>query len=67
MKVAIIMSDSEFNTSYESANGGSKAQARELCDNMKAAGLRIYTVGFQAPATALPILQYCATSPPAIL
>lgn len=63
MKVAIIMSDGEFNTSYESANGGSEAQARELCDNMKAEGLSIYTVGFQAPAAALPILQYCATSP----
>lgn len=62
MKVAIIMTDGEFNTSYEAENGNSKTQAEKLCDGMKAAGITIYTVSFQAPVTALPILQYCASS-----
>lgn len=61
-KVAVIMTDGEFNTSYESANGDSKAQSEKLCDGMKAVGITIYTVSFQAPATALPILQYCAST-----
>jgi hypothetical protein len=63
MKVAIIMSDGQFNSYYEGANGDSEAQARNLCDNMKSQGITIYTVGFQVPTEALPILQYCATSP----
>jgi Flp pilus assembly protein TadG len=62
-KVAILMTDGQFNTQYESANGSSEAQSRQLCDNMKAQNMVVYTVGFQVPASALPILQYCATSP----
>jgi Flp pilus assembly protein TadG len=62
-KVAILMTDGEFNKSYESANGNSQVQAQKICDNMKTSGITIYTVGFQAPAGALAILQYCATTP----
>lgn len=61
-KVAILMTDGMFNQTYESANGSSETQARTLCTNMKQAGLTIFTVGFQAPAEVLPILQHCATS-----
>jgi uncharacterized protein YegL len=62
-KVAILMTDGMFNTSYEGANGNSEQQARTLCTNMKGAGLTVYTVGFQVPPEVLPILQHCATSP----
>jgi hypothetical protein len=57
------MTDGMFNTYYEGANGDSAAQARTLCTNMKAAGITIYTVGFQVPPEVLPVLQHCATSP----
>ena len=62
-KVAILMTDGMFNTAYESANGNSEAQARLVCTNMKNAGVTVFTVGFQVPREALPILQHCATSP----
>ncbi|MDH3266119.1 MAG: pilus assembly protein TadG-related protein [Gammaproteobacteria bacterium] len=62
MKVAIVMTDGEFNKSYEPQNGDSEQQSKKLCDGMKAAGITIYSVAFQAPASALPILQYCASS-----
>lgn len=62
-KVAILMTDGMFNSYYESANGDSVVQARAICTNMKAAGLTIYTVGFQVPAEVLPVLQHCASSP----
>ena len=62
-KIAILMTDGEYNTQYDSngisanygsttscpqaANGCSTAQARSLCTAMKAKGITIYTVGFQ--------------------
>ncbi len=61
-KAVVIMTDGEFNTAYESSNGNSKSQSEKLCDGMKAVGISIYTVAFQAPASALPILKYCASS-----
>lgn len=62
-KVAILMTDGMFNSTYESDNGSSVAQARRLCDGMKAAGVAVYTVGFQVPEDVVPTLKYCATSP----
>jgi hypothetical protein len=62
-KIAILMTDGEYNTQYSSngisvdqnntsscpnaANGCSTAQARALCTAMKAKGITVYTVGFQ--------------------
>ncbi len=43
-KVAIIMTDGEYNTQY--SNATSKTQALELCTQMKAKGVTVYTVGF---------------------
>lgn len=62
-KVAILMTDGMFNSYYESDNGDAVAQARSLCDSMKAKGISIYTIGFQVPADVVPTLKYCATSP----
>jgi Flp pilus assembly protein TadG len=61
-KIAILMTDGEYNTQYDSngiavnqnasscpqaANGCSTAQARALCTAMKAKGIVVYTIGFQ--------------------
>ncbi|MEQ1717086.1 MAG: pilus assembly protein [Hyphomicrobium sp.] len=43
-KVAIIMTDGEYNTQYSSAT--SKAQALALCQGMKDANITVYTIGF---------------------
>jgi len=60
-KIAILMTDGEYNTQYDSngiavnqnatscpqaANGCSTAQALALCSAMKAKGITVYTVGF---------------------
>jgi hypothetical protein len=61
-KIAILMTDGEYNTQYSSAgisvdqnhtsscpddtNGCSTAQALSLCSAMKAKGIVVYTVGF---------------------
>lgn len=90
-KIAILMTDGEYNMQYcnnsgttgasgpdKNANGGnstklscttanasSTTQARTLCTNMKAAGITVYTVGFDIPSnsTANTTMQQCATSP----
>ena len=61
-KIAVLMTDGEYNTWYASTQGNSADQARQLCTNMKAQGIEIITVGFQLPnATAEATLQHCAS------
>ncbi len=75
-KVAILMTDGEYNTEYsdgimtrhqksgtQSPNGSSDSQADKLCVNMKASGITVYTVGFALNNnTAKDTLKNCATS-----
>ncbi len=64
IKSVILMTDGMFNTQYElAANGNSAAQAIAVCNSMKANGILVYTVGFQAPSDALAILRNCASGP----
>lgn len=73
-KIAILMTDGEFNTFYRGVNSGhqggqaslSNAEAIALCNDMKSPkaggdGIRIYSVAFNAPASAKATLQACAT------
>ena len=64
IKVAILMTDGEFNTSYLNgrANRTSSTQAQRLCENMKAEGIQLYSVAFQAPSSAQRTLKACASS-----
>jgi Flp pilus assembly protein TadG len=61
-KIAVLMTDGEYNQYYSGAS--SATQAREVCSNMKAAGLTVYTVGFQlnTGGEAYQTMQQCATS-----
>lgn len=61
-KVAILMTDGEFNTDYMSG-GDSFDHAEEFCDAMKEEGIVIYSVAFKAPDEGEEILEYCATGP----
>lgn len=61
VKAVILMTDGEFNTQY-SALGSSAQQARRHCDAMKADGVIVYTVAFQAGGAAEALLKQCATS-----
>ena len=49
-KVAVIMTDGEYNTQY--SNVASRTQALELCKSMKASGIEVYTVGFGFSASS---------------
>jgi len=84
LKVAIIMTDGEFNTEYcngvlakdaqsssyserincNATNGDGTVQAQAQCTAMKAAGVTVYTVGFDLDgnATAENFIKTCATS-----
>jgi Flp pilus assembly protein TadG len=74
-KIAILMTDGEYNTQYDAAgiltsvnstnpvNGYSNNQARTLCSGMKESGIEVYTVGFALDnANAIETLEQCATS-----
>ena len=63
-KVAVLMSDFDYNVYYKSANGDMNVQAAALCTNMKAAGIVIYTIGFQVDssnARAVDLFNNCAS------
>jgi Flp pilus assembly protein TadG len=71
LKVAVVMTDGEFNTVYDRTNGttvetmnataASAARARALCTAMKGKGIRLYTVSFSAGSEAEKLLEDCAT------
>jgi Flp pilus assembly protein TadG len=62
-KAVILMTDGMFNTQYEAENGNSATQALQLCENIKAAGVRVFTISFQAPSTVQPLMEACASGP----
>ena len=72
-KIAILMTDGEFNTFFHGTQGNafgphetlSSSLARDLCTDMKALkngnpGITIYSVAFQAPLSARETLKDCA-------
>lgn len=44
IKAAVIMTDGEYNSNF--ANPSASQQAIDLCTQMKAKGIRVYTIGF---------------------
>ena len=72
-KVAILMTDGHFNRQFDedgfktkrttdAVNGTSDDQTLALCRNMKAAGIEIYTVGFDLSDDARETIRQCASS-----
>ena len=76
-KIAVLMTDGDYNTQYSSAgvdtgyfgdnpaNDTSNNQAAQLCAGMKASGIEVYTVGFSEggglSTAAKSLLGNCAT------
>lgn len=63
LKAVVLMTDGEFNTEYEHTNGKSAQQAEKLCANMKAEGVMVFTVAFDAPDEVKPLFAECASIP----
>ncbi|HJQ57113.1 MAG TPA: pilus assembly protein TadG-related protein [Vineibacter sp.] len=64
-KVAVLLSDFDMNSYYESANGNSSAQTQSVCTAMKAAGVTVYTVAYglnTSDSTAVNLWKNCASS-----
>ncbi|MCW2310247.1 vWA domain-containing protein [Rhodobium gokarnense] len=76
VKIAILMTDGEFNTAYDyneasgkykesrgNAKSKSEQRAKKLCKNMKKAGIEIYSVTFQLYSTsAKAMMEECAST-----
>lgn len=60
VKAIVVMTDGIYNTAYN--NGISAAdQAMKICDNAKAEGVHVYTIGFTSPKAAEATLIACAS------
>lgn len=68
-KFIILMTDGRFNTAYAGTNSSSvtsqstlsKSHTNALCNNIKASGIKIFTIGYETPGDADTMLQSCAT------
>ena len=59
LKAVVLMTDGEFNTAYHGKS--STEQALALCSAMKAEGIVVFSVAFNAPAEAQKTLKSCAS------
>jgi Flp pilus assembly protein TadG len=69
IKAVVLMTDGSYNTVGGISSGDTSATSRqvstiavETCEAMRAQGIRVYAVGFQAPTAALETLRSCATN-----
>lgn len=64
-KAMVLMTDgqNEVSTYDEVSAAQANANLLQICTSMKAEGILIYTIGFQAPAATRPLLQACASGP----
>lgn len=69
-KYIILMTDGAFNTAYAGSTADrvgcresalSKTHTAALCTNIKAAGIKIFTIGFSTSDSADAMLQACAS------
>lgn len=51
-KAVVIMSDFDMNSYYESGNGTANTQFESLCTQIKAAGVKIFTVGYNVSGSS---------------
>lgn len=69
IKAVVLMTDGSYNTIGGVSSGDRSATAEQAstiavstCEAMRAQGIRVYAVGFQAPTAALETLRSCASS-----
>ncbi|MBX3583883.1 MAG: hypothetical protein KF810_18505 [Rhizobiaceae bacterium] len=68
-KIAILMTDGEFNTAHADVTGNVRSQgtksrsyAESLCDNMKKDGIEVFTIGFKLTnSDAKGVMKKCAS------
>jgi Flp pilus assembly protein TadG len=62
IKAVILMTDGVFNTTYHNSPNTASDQAIAMCNNMKALGVQVFAIAFNAPAPAQATLKACASS-----
>ncbi|MEL7033025.1 MAG: TadE/TadG family type IV pilus assembly protein [Pseudomonadota bacterium] len=63
LKALVLMTDGDFNLASSSLSAGFAATlAESLCTAMKAEGVVVFTIAFDAPSTAEDLMRNCATS-----
>lgn len=63
LKVMVMMTDGAFNGANIPSQGTPSQQAEDLCEGMRAKGIIIFSVAFQAEPSGRALMLKCATSP----
>jgi Flp pilus assembly protein TadG len=62
-KAIVVLSDFDFNSYYESGNGTANYQFEQLCTQIKASGVKIFTVGYKTTGTSNNARRVACASP----
>lgn len=63
MRVMVLMTDGENCCGHRYQPSQQDTHTRMVCDNLKAEGITVYAVAFEAPSVGVNLMSYCASSP----
>ena len=62
MRVMVLMTDGENCCGHRYQPSQQDTHTRMVCDNLKAEGITVYAVAFEAPQVGVDLMSYCASS-----
>ena len=62
IRVMVMMTDGENCCGSRGSPQQLDEQTMAVCDNLKAEGVTVYAVAFEAPANGVSLMEYCASS-----
>jgi hypothetical protein len=62
MRVMVLMTDGENCCGHRYQPSQQDTHTRMVCDNLKAEGVTVYAVAFEAPSVGVNLMSYCASS-----
>lgn len=63
MRIMVLMTDGENCCGHRFQPAQQDTHTRMVCDNLKAEGITVFAVAFEAPQRGVNLMSYCASSP----
>jgi Mg-chelatase subunit ChlD len=63
MRIMVLMTDGQNCCGARGQPAQLDDNTKAVCDNLKAEGVTVFAVAFEAPASGAALMDYCASSP----